>query len=645
VKLGTEDGEAEVLRRMRRGFGGRGDQPRSLAGWLALSGASFVLGAAGAIVPTSEAVGVPAPAGWSLHQAPGSTLTSVACPSRSNCWAVGMYGSPGTESSAEILASSDGGRSWTEQQVPDAVQTGSGSLAAVSCPDTETCWAVGQDPPSSGADSVPIVLATTDGGATWTTQTLPVQMGPGLTGLSCADDQHCVTVGTEVTAGGASPAAFFTADGGRNWEASNAPNSQLGLSQVDCPTANVCFATSPNFASPQNPGGVDKSVDGGSTWNTSYSGSNSGAISCPTANACMSISATGPATVITTTNGGSTWATGTSLNDPVSGLSCPDTRPCRVVGSSTAGTHDFGHTWSTDLTPDSSGSMDAVVCADVFNCTAVGTNSNSVTIIGNTTTAGSETTTGGGAFAGYWLWASDGGVFSFGAAPFRGSAGNIRLKSPVVSGAATPDGAGYWLVGADGGVFTYGDASFWGSMGGRPTAGPIIGIVSAPRGDGYALASSEGAVYGFGSLSPLSQGATHPASPVVGVTADDYEHMWLATASGDVIPVGSSTLSLGSMAGHRLAKPIVGITSAPIGQYPGYWLVASDGGIFSFGSAKFFGSTGAMRLNKPIVGAIAPDGGGYWLVASDGGVFSFGDANFYGSTGGIRLNRPIVSMG
>ena len=39
-------------------------------------------------------------------------------------------------------------------------------------------------------------------------------------------------------------------------------------------------------------------------------------------------------------------------------------------------------------------------------------------------------------------------------------------------------------------------------------------------------------------------------------------------------------------------------------------------------------------LNAPIVGiAATPDGGGYWLVAADGGVFSFGDAHFYGSTG------------
>jgi hypothetical protein len=74
-------------------------------------------------------------------------------------------------------------------------------------------------------------------------------------------------------------------------------------------------------------------------------------------------------------------------------------------------------------------------------------------------------------------------------------------------------------------------------------------------------------------------------------------------------------------------------------------LVASDGGIFTFGDAGFFGSTGNVHLNKPIVGmAATPSGRGYWLVASDGGIFTFGDAGFFGSTGNVNLVQPIVGM-
>jgi hypothetical protein len=65
--------------------------------------------------------------------------------------------------------------------------------------------------------------------------------------------------------------------------------------------------------------------------------------------------------------------------------------------------------------------------------------------------------------------------------------------------------------------------------------------------------------------------------------------------------------------------------------------------VFAFGDAAFFGSTGAIHLNQPVVGMKATaDGGGYWLFASDGGVFAFGDAPFLGSMGAVRLNQPVV---
>ena len=78
----------------------------------------------------------------------------------------------------------------------------------------------------------------------------------------------------------------------------------------------------------------------------------------------------------------------------------------------------------------------------------------------------------------------------------------------------------------------------------------------------------------------------------------------------------------------------------------GYWLVASDGGIFGYGDATFHGSAGSIALNRPVVGMQAStDGSGYSLVASDGGIFNYGDAVFHGSTGGMVSPAPIVAMG
>ena len=75
----------------------------------------------------------------------------------------------------------------------------------------------------------------------------------------------------------------------------------------------------------------------------------------------------------------------------------------------------------------------------------------------------------------------------------------------------------------------------------------------------------------------------------------------------------------------------------------GYWLVAADGGVFSF-HAPFFGSEGGTHLAARVVGITsAQDGDGYRLVAADGGLFDFGVANFAGSRGGQHLNAPIVA--
>ncbi len=203
---------------------------------------------------------------------------------------------------------------------------------------------------------------------------------------------------------------------------------------------------------------------------------------------------------------------------------------------------------------------------------------------------------------GYWLVASDGGIFTFGDAPFYGSTGAMHLNRPIVGMAATPDGRGYWLVASDGGIFTFGDAQFYGSTGAIVLNQPIVGMAATPDGRGYWLVASDGGIFTFGD-------------------AQFY----------------------GSTGAIVLNRPIVGMAATPDGR--GYWLVASDGGIFTFGDAQFYGSTGAIVLNQPVVAmGSTPDGRGYWLVASDGGIFTFGDAQFYGSTGASPLGSPTAAI-
>ena len=63
----------------------------------------------------------------------------------------------------------------------------------------------------------------------------------------------------------------------------------------------------------------------------------------------------------------------------------------------------------------------------------------------------------------------------------------------------------------------------------------------------------------------------------------------------------------------------------------GYSLTSATGAVYTFSSSAPFSSTGALSLNKPMVGiAGTSDAGGYWQVAGDGGVFATPDATFHG---------------
>jgi len=117
---------------------------------------------------------------------------------------------------------------------------------------------------------------------------------------------------------------------------------------------------------------------------------------------------------------------------------------------------------------------------------------------------------------------------------------------------------------------------------------------------------------------------------------------YLLGADGGVFAFGNAAF-YGSTGNIRLNQPVVGMAASP--GRTGYRFVASDGGVFCYGSAGFYGSTGSIPLNQPVVGITStPSGNGYWMYASDGGIFAYGDAQFYGSTGSINLNKPIVTM-
>lgn len=163
----------------------------------------------------------------------------------------------------------------------------------------------------------------------------------------------------------------------------------------------------------------------------------------------------------------------------------------------------------------------------------------------------------------------------------------------------------------------------------NPFATPSVG-------DGLLLAPSSTQVYAFVGSAGLPAPPTSPPPP------PPNSSYWLVASDGGLFTFGGAGF-YGSEGGKPLNAPIIGMAAAR--QDLGYWLAASDGGVFTFGSAAFLGSMGGKHLTKPVVGiATTPNGAGYWLVASDGGVFTFGNAGFYGSEGARPLNKPVVAI-
>jgi hypothetical protein len=185
--------------------------------------------------------------------------------------------------------------------------------------------------------------------------------------------------------------------------------------------------------------------------------------------------------------------------------------------------------------------------------------------------------------SGYWLVASDGGVFAYGDTHFYGSTGNINLNQPIVSMAQTPDDKGYWMVARDGGIFAFGDAAFYGSTGAIHLNQPIVGMASTSDGKGYWMVAADGGVFSFGDAAFYgSTGNITLRQPIVS----------LARTTGDT----------------------------------GYWMVAADGGVFSFGDAKFLGSS-AGTASEPVSRLVANDtSDGYWVVQQNGTMQAFGAA-------------------
>lgn len=195
---------------------------------------------------------------------PGESMFNLSCPTARDCVAIGArdrdrYGyvnEPGV-----VAITHDGGATWSSGTLP---QNQGGLFPPLTCVDAIRCYTLGTYVAvrynggswSPGSD----LLASADGGRTWTVRRLPARVpDPQLDGLACPSDSTCYASGSQhwggFNDGGGSPVVVITHDAGLSWRrvafarpahvppAMQAdPNAFLTVGDIQCPEPDACIA-------------------------------------------------------------------------------------------------------------------------------------------------------------------------------------------------------------------------------------------------------------------------------------------------------------------------------------------------------------------------------------------------------------------
>jgi photosystem II stability/assembly factor-like uncharacterized protein len=282
--------------------------------------------------------------------------------------------STGNAGNGPDLRTSDGGSTWQQLAgLPDGLVVT--NQTEPSCPTTQVCFA------ATGSLTLAV---TTDGGSSWTLDQLsppPGSSGDVVDAVSCATAQQCVAHLNNAGSG----AFEYTTNGGQSWAAANdlPGDAPPTLYYLRCDTSGHCIGVEPGQAGLQ----VIRSADGGVTWTvstvTNVPSATQLLMACGDGLHCVYVGDTGLAS---TTDGGVTWQPSTipaSWNGNISAVSCagPD---CFVavndqsVDGSTGpliGTTTNLISWATQPAPYVDGSLiatiDSLSCPSPAGCVAV----------------------------------------------------------------------------------------------------------------------------------------------------------------------------------------------------------------------------------------------------------------------------------
>ncbi len=317
--------------------------------------------------------------------APVNSAVAVACPTSSACWAVGStVGSDGAPNGAAVIATTDQGAAWHAQGIPATTAF----LSAIACSSARQCVAVGQGQSAQG-----IAIDTDDGGTTWVPDTLPAGL-TDVTAVDCQAGVQCTAIGSTATG----DVALTSTGADAPWTQVGAlPAGVGGVRSLSCVGPTDCWATGEAMVDGDHVSGlVLQTATGGTTWLSlpvpakagflngvscvAGPDDQAGAVPTPTTTSTVPATTTVPGATTTPT---STTPTSTTAPAPP-GAGDAGVR-CTVVGTTSAtalgvragqalilSSDNGGATWATEAVTATAASLLGVSCTAVATCVAVG---------------------------------------------------------------------------------------------------------------------------------------------------------------------------------------------------------------------------------------------------------------------------------
>jgi hypothetical protein len=316
---------------------------------------------------------------WAIHhfgknaataQYPDDYLNAIACPSASQCWAVGQTASaPGGNTLSETrhpLLRHETAGTWRTVPLPGLSPRS--ALEGIACPGATDCWAVG----GSSAAGPAVILHWTGGG--WQSVPSPVLKGGQLNGISCASPRACWATGGTQSRSGTTTNVLEVWDGSR-WSVASTVAGGLQASEFSCPAAGHCLALGLRH------GVAAAAVYSRGAWAAAPAPGGAGAADVPSLLGCasptMCVAAFPGTRPVTEVWNGRTWApVAARLPAYPSGLSCSGSSGCWLLGmtgrSRPLALRWQGSAWAPVTVPAAGrpGYLNAAACST--RCWAVG---------------------------------------------------------------------------------------------------------------------------------------------------------------------------------------------------------------------------------------------------------------------------------